>query len=65
MTVLSAGTTVISSEQIRASGAPDLNEAIRKIGGVLGRQDLNGSSDSALDLRGFGTTSEQNLVVMV
>jgi iron complex outermembrane receptor protein len=65
MTVLSAGTTVISSEQIRASGAPDLNEASRKIGGVLGRQDLNGSSDSALDLRGFGTTSEQNLVVMV
>lgn len=63
--VLSAGTTVITAEQIRGSGASDINEAIRKIGGVLGRQSLNGSSDSALDLRGFGTTSEQNLVVMV
>ncbi len=65
ITALSASTTVITAEQIRASGASDLNEAIRKIGGVLGRQNLIGSSDSALDLRGFGTTSEQNLVVMV
>ncbi len=65
VSALSAGTTVITAEQIRASGASDVNEAIRKIGGVLGRQNLIGSSDSALDLRGFGTTSEQNLVVMV
>ncbi len=65
LTALSAGTTVITAEQIRASGATDVNEAIRKIAGVLGRQNLIGSPDSALDLRGFGTTSEQNLVVMV
>lgn len=65
LTALSTATTVITADQIRASGAPDLNEAIRKIGGVLGRQNLIGTSDSALDLRGFGTTSEQNLVVMV
>ncbi len=65
LTALSAGTIVISADQIRASGASDVNEAIRKIAGVLGRQNLIGSSDSALDLRGFGTTSEQNLVVMV
>ncbi len=65
LTALSAGTTVITAEQIRASGATDVNEAIRKIAGVLGRQNLIGSPDSALDLRGFGATSEQNLVVMV
>ena len=65
LTAMSASITIITAEQIRSSGASDVNEAIRKIAGVLGRQNLTGSSDSALDLRGFGTTSEQNLVVMV
>jgi hypothetical protein len=65
LTGMSASTTIITAEQIRSSGASDVNEAIRKIAGVLGRQNLIGSSDSAIDLRGFGTTSEQNLVVMV
>ena len=65
LTAMSAGTTIITAEQIRSSGASDVNEAIRKIAGVLGRQNLTGTPDSALDLRGFGTTSEQNLVVMV
>jgi len=65
LTAMSASTTIITAEQIRSSGASDVNEAIRKIAGVLGRQSLMGSSDSAIDLRGFGTTSEQNLVVMV
>ena len=65
LTAMSAGTTIITADQIRSSGASDVNEAIRKIAGVLGRQNLTSSSDSALDLRGFGTTSEQNLVVMV
>jgi iron complex outermembrane receptor protein len=65
LTGMSASTTIITAEQRRSSGASDVNQAIRKIAGVLGRQNLIGSSDSALDLRGFGTTSEQNLVVMV
>lgn len=59
------GATVITAEQIRAAGATNVNEAIRQIGGVLGRQNLGGSADAALDLRGFGATSEQNLVIMV
>lgn len=59
------GATVITAEQIRAAGIGNVNEAIRKIGGAYGRQDLNGGSDFALDLRGFGATSENNMVVMV
>lgn len=61
----SIGATVISADQIRASGAGNVNEAVRKIGGVYGRQNFAGSQDFSLDLRGFGTNSDQNLVVLV
>jgi iron complex outermembrane receptor protein len=59
------GATVITAADIRSAGATDLNQAIRKIGGVYGRQSLDSSPDFALDLRGFGTNSAQNLVVML
>jgi iron complex outermembrane receptor protein len=59
------GATVITAEQIRQSGANNINEAIRKIAGVFGRQNLSGTSDSSLDLRGFGTNSDQNVAVFV
>ncbi|HEX8404522.1 MAG TPA: TonB-dependent receptor [Duganella sp.] len=59
------GATVISAEDIRRSGANNVNAAIRKVGGVYGRQSLTGSPDFGLDLRGFGTNSSQNLVIVV
>ncbi|MFC5462437.1 TonB-dependent receptor family protein [Massilia niabensis] len=59
------GATVISADEIRSAGVTDVNQAIRKIGGVYGRQSLDGSPDFGLDLRGFGTNSSQNLVILV
>ena len=59
------GTTVITAGDIRSAGVNDVNAAIRKIGGVYGRQSLDGSPDFGLDLRGFGTNSSQNLVILV
>jgi iron complex outermembrane receptor protein len=59
------GATVITAADIRRAGSADVNEAIRKIGGVYGRQSLDSSPDFALDLRGFGSNSSQNLVVMI
>jgi iron complex outermembrane receptor protein len=59
------GATVITADEIRRAGATDVNQAIRKVGGVYGRQSLDASPDFALDLRGFGSNSAQNLVVMV
>jgi iron complex outermembrane receptor protein len=59
------GATVITQADIRNAGVNDVNAAIRKIGGVFGRQSLDSSPDFALDLRGFGTNSAQNMVVMV
>ncbi|NNG24552.1 TonB-dependent receptor [Telluria aromaticivorans] len=59
------GATVITADEIRRAGALDVNSAIRKIGGAYGRQSLDGSPDFGLDLRGFGSNSSQNLVILV
>lgn len=59
------GATVISAADIRRAGATDVNAAIRKLGGVYGRQSLDASPDFALDLRGFGANSAQNMVILV
>jgi iron complex outermembrane receptor protein len=59
------GATVITADQIRRAGVGDLNQAIRKIGGVFGRQSLDSTPDFGLDLRGFGANSSQNMVVML
>jgi len=59
------GATVITADDIRRAGANDVNAAIRKIGGVFGRQSLDGSPDFGLDLRGFGSNSSQNMVILV
>ncbi|SDH33908.1 MULTISPECIES: TonB-dependent receptor [unclassified Duganella] len=59
------GAIIISADEIRRSGASDVNAAIRKVGGVYGRQSLDGSPDFGLDLRGFGTNSSQNLVIVL
>lgn len=59
------GATVITADDIRRAGSTDVNQAIRKIGGVFGRQSLDGSPDFGLDLRGFGSNSSQNMVILV
>lgn len=59
------GATVIGADQIRRAGVNDVNQAIRKVGGVYGRQSLDGSPDFSLDLRGFGANSSQNMVVVL
>jgi iron complex outermembrane receptor protein len=59
------GATVITQDDIRRAGVNDVDAAIRKIGGVFGRQSLDGSPDFGLDLGGFGTNSAQNMVIFV
>ncbi len=63
--LLPIGATTITAADIRRAGVSDVSQAIRKIGGVYGRQSLTGSPDFGLDLRGFGTNSDQNVVIML
>lgn len=56
---------VITAEEIRASGATTVNEALMRLLGVVGRQDSYGGGDYALDLSGFGITADSNQVVVL
>jgi iron complex outermembrane receptor protein len=62
---LPLGVSVITADQIRAAGATTVNDAIVRLLGVPGRQDLSNGGDTSVDLRGFGTTSDQNQVVIL
>lgn len=59
------GVSVVTAEEIQASGVTSVNEAIMKLLGVVGRLDTSGGNNYTLDLRGFGATSDGNQVVIV
>lgn len=59
------GVSVLTAQDIADSGVSTVNEAVMKLLGVPGRLDLYGGGDYALDLRGFGTTSDNNQVVIL
>ncbi|MEY3666135.1 MAG: hypothetical protein RLZZ153_2317 [Pseudomonadota bacterium] len=59
------GVVVITADEIRASGVTTANEAIRWLGGVVGRVDTTGGRDQTLDLRGFGEAASSNVVYLV
>ena len=59
------GTSLITAEEIQRAGAVNVNDALMRILGVVGRQDFFGGGDYALDMRGFGTNSDSNQVVIV
>ena len=59
------GVSVITSADIREAGVTTINDAIMKLLGVPGRLDFYGGGDYSLDLRNFGTTSDNNQAVIV
>jgi iron complex outermembrane receptor protein len=58
------GVTVISGEQIRASGVQNLPQLLSQQSGI-GFRDSTGSPDLQVDMRGFGATGDQNTLVLV
>lgn len=63
--LLPQGVVVITAKEIQAAGMTNANEAIRWLGGVVGRLDTTGGRDQTLDLRGFGETARSNVVFLV
>ncbi|HWP13412.1 MAG TPA: TonB-dependent receptor [Ramlibacter sp.] len=62
---LPLGVSVITADEIHASGAATINEALMRVLGIVGRQDFFGGGEYNLDLRGFGATADNNQVVIV
>ncbi|MFZ5520925.1 MAG: TonB-dependent receptor [Pseudomonadota bacterium] len=59
------GATLITAQAIERAGVSDANEAVRKLGGVPARASLGLGREPILDLRGYGETAPNNLVVLV
>jgi iron complex outermembrane receptor protein len=59
------GASVINAQAIARAGVLDANEAVRKLGGVPARASLGIGREPTLDLRGWGETAANNLVVLV
>ncbi len=59
------GISVITADDIRASGATTANEAVIRMLGVPGRIDYYGGANYTLDLRGFGEATNSNQVVVL
>lgn len=62
---LPLGVSIVTADEIRASGAATVNEALMRVLGVVGRQDFYGAGDFGLDLRGFGATADNNQIVIL
>ena len=58
-------THIISDQEIRKSGLSNVSAILQKIGGLITKQNLDGSSNSAIDMRGFGDSSDNNVVVLL
>lgn len=59
------GMTIITGEDIANSTATSLGEVLSRLGGVHVRQNLSGTPDQPLDLRGFGASGDQNTLVLI
>jgi len=57
--------TVLTQQEIQKSGARTVNEAIMRLGGIVGRPSLYGGSEYSLDISGFGDTASSNMVYVI
>jgi len=58
-------TEIISSTEIQQSGLTNVGDVLQKIGNIQTRQDLSGNLNSSIDIRGYGATSDNNVLVLL
>ncbi len=58
-------THIISNKEIQQSGLSNVSEVLQKIGGLNIKQNLDGSSNGVVDVRGFGDAADNNVLVLL
>ena len=58
-------TLVITDKEIQQSGLNNVSEVLQKIGGLNIKQNLDGSSNGVVDIRGFGDTADNNVLILL
>jgi iron complex outermembrane receptor protein len=56
---------VLTQEELKSSGVRTINEAIMKLGGLIGRPSLYGGNEYTIDLGGFGEAAASNMVYVI
>lgn len=58
-------TSVITSAEIQKSGASNVSEVLSKVAGLSTKINLDGSTNAVIDMRGYGDTASNNVVVLL
>lgn len=58
-------TSVITSADILGSGASNVSEVLSKVMGLATRANLDGSTNAVIDMRGYGDTADNNVVILL
>lgn len=56
---------VITATDIQRSGANNVSEILSKVAGLATRINLDGSTNAVIDMRGYGDTADNNVVVLL
>jgi len=60
-----AAAIIVDQQQIEDSGARNLAELLRSVTGVHVTDGVGGSGNARIDMRGFGSTAQSNVAIMV
>jgi iron complex outermembrane receptor protein len=58
-------TTIITATEIEKSGLTNVSEVLQKLGNIPVKIDLRGGNNVSIDMRGYGDTADNNVVVLL
>lgn len=58
-------TSIVTAAEILKSGASNISEVLSRVAGLPMRLNLDGSTNAVIDMRGYGDTASNNVVVLL
>lgn len=58
-------TSVVTATEIHRSGASNVSEVLSRVAGLPVRLNLDGSTNAVIDMKGYGDTASNNIVVLL
>jgi iron complex outermembrane receptor protein len=58
-------TKIVTSAEIQKSGASNVSEVLSKVAGLPIRINLDGSTNAVVDMKGYGDTASNNVVILL
>ena len=59
------GTSIVTAIEIQQSGASNVSEILTRVAGLPVKLNLDGSTNAVIDLKGYGDTASNNMVVLL